>query len=228
MKINADFDQRVVVHSDQLDWVPSPMKGVDRRPLDRVGDEVARATTIVRYAPGSHFSPHTHSGGEEFIVLDGVFQDEHGDYPAGSYIRNPPQSSHTPGSEPGCVIFVKLWQFEPEDRTHVRVRMDGNLKSEIAPGATESLLYQDARERISFIELAAGAKLNLIAKHGGEVLVINGSAREQADALVKNSWLRTPVGSELNLEAGPEGAKLWVKTGQLADVDLQIERLNAA
>ena len=77
------------------------MVGVDRRPLDRIGEEVARATSIVRYAPGSRFSAHTHGGGEEFIVLDGVFQDEHGDYPPGTYVRNPPGTRHTPGSEPG-------------------------------------------------------------------------------------------------------------------------------
>ena len=76
------------------------MAGVERRMLDRIGDEVARATSIVRYAAGSRFSPHTHGGGEEFLVLDGVFQDEHGDYPAGSYVRNPPTSRHTPGSRP--------------------------------------------------------------------------------------------------------------------------------
>ncbi|GEB72590.1 hypothetical protein PCARR_b0404 [Pseudoalteromonas carrageenovora IAM 12662] len=105
MKIAADFTQRVVVHSEQLDWIPSPMAGVDRRPLDRVGAEVARATSIVRYAPGSEFSPHVHTGGEEFIVLEGVFQDEHGDFPQGSYIRNPPQSKHKPGSQNGCVIL---------------------------------------------------------------------------------------------------------------------------
>lgn len=84
MKINADFTKRVVVHSDEIPWAPSPMPGVSRRPLDRIGAEVARATTIVRYDPGSRFSPHVHTGGEEFIVLDGVFQDEHGDFPVGS------------------------------------------------------------------------------------------------------------------------------------------------
>ena len=89
--------------------------------LDRIGEEVARATSVVRYAPESRFSPHTHGGGEEFLVLDGVFQDEHGDFPAGCYIRNPPGSSHTPRSLPGCTIFVKLWQFDPGDRTHVRI-----------------------------------------------------------------------------------------------------------
>ena len=121
MELNADFSQRVAVHAAKLPWTPSPMAGVHRRMLDRIGDEVARATSIVRYAPHSHFSPHTHGGGEEFLVLDGVFQDEHGDYPAGSYVRNPPTTRHTPGSEPGCVIFVKLWQFDPADRTEVRI-----------------------------------------------------------------------------------------------------------
>ena len=101
MNLNSDFTARAAVHAGRLDWTPSPIPGVDRRMLDRVGEEVARATSIVRYAPGSRFSPHTHGGGEEFLVLDGVFQDEHGDFPAGSYIRNPPTTSHTPGVRPG-------------------------------------------------------------------------------------------------------------------------------
>jgi anti-sigma factor ChrR (cupin superfamily) len=123
MDLNADFSQRVVVHSDQLTWQTSPMPDVDRRMLDRIGGEVARATTIVRYAPNSHFSAHTHTGGEEFIVLDGIFQDEHGDYPEETYVRNPPTSSHTPGSEQGCTILVKLWQFDMDDRTQFRKTM---------------------------------------------------------------------------------------------------------
>ena len=106
MEINSDFSKQAIVHSDRLEWLPSPMPGVERRMLDRIGDEVARATSIVRYAPNSKFSAHVHGGGEEFFVLDGVFQDEHGDYPVGSYVRNPPQSSHTPSSDLGCTIFV--------------------------------------------------------------------------------------------------------------------------
>ena len=98
MDINADFSRRAAAHADQLPWQPSPMAGVERRMLDRLGGEVARATSLVRYAPDSSFSAHTHGGGEEFIVLDGVFRDEHGDYPPGTYVRNPPTSSHTPGS----------------------------------------------------------------------------------------------------------------------------------
>ena len=112
MNLNSDFGARAAVHAARRDWTPSPIPGVDRRMLDRVGDEVARATSIVRYAAHSRFAPHTHTGGEEFLVLNGVFQDEQGDYPAGAYVRNPPTSSHTPRSEAGCTIFVKLWQFD--------------------------------------------------------------------------------------------------------------------
>src|SRR5690242_14494698 len=97
MELNADFTRRPAVHAGPRDWVPSPIAGVERRMLDRIGDEVARATSIVRYAPRSQFSAHTHGGGEALLVLDGVFQDEHGDFPAGTYVRNPPTTSHTPG-----------------------------------------------------------------------------------------------------------------------------------
>ena len=111
MLINADFAQRSVVRPDDVDWSPSPMIGVERKMLDRVGGEVARATSIVRYAAASSFPSHLHSGGEEFLVLDGVFEDEHGGYPVGSYVRNPPGSAHAPRSREGCIIFVRLRQF---------------------------------------------------------------------------------------------------------------------
>ena len=126
MELNADFSKRAAVHAAGIPWVPSPMAGVDRRMLDRIGEEVARATSIVRYAPGSHFSPHTHGGGEELLVLEGEFSDEFGGFPAGSYIRNPPTSRHTPRSGPGCVLLVKLWQFDLADRTSGADRHPGS------------------------------------------------------------------------------------------------------
>ena len=119
MELHTDFSQRVILHTEQMPWLPSPAAGVERRQLDRQGEEVARATSIVRYASGSYFAAHTHGGGEEIFVLEGVFSDEHGHYPPGSYLRNPPGTTHTPFSEPGCVIFVKLWQFNPGDAQSV-------------------------------------------------------------------------------------------------------------
>ncbi|MCO4826067.1 MAG: cupin domain-containing protein [Amylibacter sp.] len=213
MELNAEFSERVVVHSDQIDWVASPMVGVDRRMLDRIGGEVARATTIVRYAPNSVFSEHTHTGGEEFIVLDGVFSDEHGDYPVGSYIRNPPTSAHTPGSEPGCSIFVKLWQFAPDDRTQVKIDMN---KMEAIPaagraGVCVTPLFQDARETVRTEVWDAGADVALELPKGGEFLVLDGEFDEGGDRLGKGGWLRLPEGGTLNAKAGPNGARIWMK-----------------
>ncbi|WP_299894431.1 cupin domain-containing protein [uncultured Ruegeria sp.] len=214
MEINSDFSDRVVVHSDQLAWQASPMKGVDRRMLDRIGGEVARATTIVRYAPGSHFSAHTHTGGEEFIVLDGVFQDEHGDYPAGTYVRNPPTTQHTPGSEPGCTIFVKLWQFDMDDSNQFRKSMVDELGAPI-DGVATAVLHMDEREVVSYSHLDAGAFLRSDASGGIELLIIDGSITEGGDELVKNDWLRLPDGKSLTAVAGPDGARIWMKTGHL-------------
>ncbi|MEM6409584.1 MAG: cupin domain-containing protein [Pseudomonadota bacterium] len=214
MEINADFGARVVVHSEQVEWVASPMAGVDRRMLDRIGDEVARATTIVRYAPGSHFSQHTHTGGEEFIVLDGVFQDEHGDFPAGTYVRNPPTSKHTPGSDEGCTIFVKLWQFDRDDRTQFRKTMADELSAPV-DGVATAQLHQDAWESVRYHALAPDATLRIEEPGGTEVLVLEGRVTEGDDILTKGSWLRLPEGHAFSAKAGTDGARLWVKTGHL-------------
>ncbi len=109
--INADFSLKVVQHTTEMPFIASPNPQVTRKMLDRVGDEIARATSIVRYEPGSTFERHTHGGGEEILVLEGTFSDEHGHYPAGTYLRNPPQTDHAPFSKTGCTLFVKLWQF---------------------------------------------------------------------------------------------------------------------
>lgn len=215
MEINADFTTRVVLHSDQLEWIASPMPGVDRRMLDRIGGEVARATSLVRYVPNSKFSSHTHTGGEEFIVLEGVFQDEHGDYPTGTYVRNPPTTSHTPGSDEGCTIFVKLWQFDPQDRTQFRKTMVDELPTPINGVATAEL-HRDAFEIVTFNHLDAGATLNTADAGGIEMLVINGTVIESGETLGKGAWLRLPNGQPLNAMAGDDGAKVWIKTGHLA------------
>lgn len=218
MELNADFSQRVAVHAAKLPWSPSPMPGVDRRMLDRIGGEVARATSIVRYAPHSHFSPHIHGGGEEFLVLAGVFQDEHGDYPVGSYVRNPPTSRHTPGSEPGCVIFVKLWQFHPEDRTEVRIDT-GAQPFAPAPdraGVEVMPLFRDAREDVRLERWAPQARIELPVPGGAEVLVLAGGFEEDGERFDAQSWLRLPARGILRATAAVGGCRLWVKTGHLA------------
>lgn len=218
MELNADFDQRAAVHAAKLPWQTSPMAGVDRRMLDRLGGEVARATTIVRYAPGSHFSPHVHTGGEEFIVLEGVFQDEHGDFPVGSYVRNPPQSSHTPGSEPGCTIFVKLWQFDLNDRNQVRLDT-GKMSFDQDPtrdGVSIMPLFKDDNEDVCLEQWEAGAEIYLNSDRGMEILVLEGSFVEAEEDFQPQSWLRLPKNAKSMATVSPEGAKVWIKRNHLA------------
>ncbi len=220
MNLHADLTQRAVVHAAQQAWVASPMPGVERRMLHRVGEEVAQATTIVRYAPGSRFSAHTHTGGEEFLVLDGVFQDEHGDYPAGTYIRNPPQTQHTPGAALGCTIFVKLWQFDPLDRTRVIVHTDKMARVDDAyrPWVKVSPLYLDSREDVRLEEWAANRSIALDLPKGGEFLVLDGGFTEGDESFAAQSWLRLPSGSHLHAKTGAQGAKVWVKLHHLNDM----------
>ena len=214
MELHSDFSKRVLIHSGDEEWLASPMPGVDRRMLDRIGGEVARATTIVRYAPGSKFSAHTHTGGEEFIVLDGVFQDEHGDFPTGTYVRNPPTTSHIPGSDDGCVIFVKLWQFDLNDRDQFRKDMATGLGT-AHNGVARNVLHTDDRETVTYAHIDDGATLDVQATGGLEMLVIDGTLVESGDALGKGSWLRIPDGGALSARAGQGGARVWIKTGHL-------------
>ena len=141
------------------EWIHSPEQGVDRIMLDRIGDEVARATSIVRYAPDSSFARHEHALGEEFLVLDGVFSDEHGDYPTGTYVRNPPGSGHTPYSKDGCVILVKLRQFDPTDLQPVVVN---TTDASLWPSAMEQRvaaldLHQFKAEKVRMLRVPKGA-----------------------------------------------------------------------
>jgi hypothetical protein len=220
MELNADFSQRVAVHAAQLPWVASPIVGVDRWMLDRIGDQVARATSIVRYAPASRFLAHTHGGGEEFLVVDGTFQDEHGDYPAGSYVRNPPTSRHTPGSAPGCVLFVKLWQFDLEDRTpvHRDARALAYTPLRDRPDVEIAALFHDNREDVRMERWRPHVPVALDLPGGGEFFVLEGTFNEANEGFAPLSWLRLPPGAQLRAAAGKDGCTLWVKTGHLLHI----------
>ena len=218
MRVNADFEQRTIVRFDENEWVSSPMPGVERKMLDRIGEEVARATTIVRFAPGSAFSPHTHDGGEEYLVLDGTFQDENGDFPVGSYVRNPPTSSHTPAARDGATILVKLHQFHPDDRELVQIDSSSANWSVSKDGVETLVLHNDAREKVVMEHWAPGATRELDASGGLEVFVVEGDFFETGDELGRWDWLRLPVGAAFRATAGGSGARVWIKTGHLRHV----------
>jgi anti-sigma factor ChrR (cupin superfamily) len=216
MNVHADLRQPVVLDTGSLAWAPSPMAGVERRMLDRRGGEVARATSIVRYAAGSRFDRHHHGGGEEILVLEGVFSDEHGHYPAGTYLRNPVGSSHSPFSDAGCTILVKLHQMHPADQQ--RVVLDTNREVWL-PGLVAGLevmpLHAFGSEHVALVRWAPGTVFQPHGHPGGEeILVLEGVFEDEHGSYPAGSWLRNPPGS-LHRPWSEAGCTIWVKTGHL-------------
>ncbi len=220
MRINMDFQLRVVIETETLDWVDSPAKGVQRRMLDREAAKTGRATSLVRYAPESFFPPHTHTGGEEFLVLEGTFSDEGGDYGPGMYVRNPVGSSHRPFTKDGCVILVKLWQMDAADQDYVRI--DTEQADGWRPGAADGLTVRDLHtfgaERVSLSRWRPGTQVGAHDHPGGEeVLVLDGSLADEDGHYPKGTWLRLPPGGR-HSPFSDEGCTLYAKSGHLAEV----------
>ena len=222
MRLRADFGQRAVVTPDQYEWVSSPAPGVERMMLDRVGGEVARATSIVRYAPDSRFPAHEHGGGEEILVLDGEFGDEHGAYPAGYYLRNPIGTRHSPriGGE-GATIFVKLHQFAAADAAELVI---DTRKGGWSPGRIDGVeiqaLHRYHEENVFLMRWAPDTGYPDHAHAGGEeVFVLDGAFHDADGHYPKGSWVRYPDGSRHAPYTLAEGALLFVKEGHLPPGD---------
>ena len=220
MNFNGDYSRLAVVHTAQVEWRASPSPGVWRKRLDLAGpSESSRVTSIVRYDAGSAFPSHPHPGGEEILVLDGVFSDEHGDYPTGSYMLNPEGFSHAPFSEPGCVIFVKLKQYPGPARRKINIDTHGaGWKPGSTPGVQVMTLYAED----GYPETMALARLDpdtRIASHdhpgGEEVFVIEGGYEDALGAYGPGAWVRYPPASRHAVHS-EAGCLLYLKTGHLA------------
>jgi anti-sigma factor ChrR (cupin superfamily) len=216
MNLHGDWRQPVAFQSAELPWVVSPSPGVERRLLERIGDEVARATSVVRYAPGSRFAQHGHGGGEEILVLEGTFGDYQGLYPAGTYLRNPPGSAHAPFSESGSTLLVKLQQMHPEDQQ--RVVIDTHAAAwhpGLVPGLEVMPLHAFGSEQVALVRWAPGTRFQAHSHPSGEeIYVIDGVFQDEHGTYPAGSWLRNPPGS-VHRPWSDAGCTIWVKTGHL-------------
>lgn len=218
MRLNDDFQKRVVIQPKDYQWVDSPMPGVERMMLDRIGDEVARATSIVRYAPNSQFSTHIHHGGEEFFVLEGVFADEHGEYEIGSYVRNPIGTKHSPMiAERGCTIFVKLGQFDDDDTSAKHIDTNNELwRQGLVEGLTVLPLHSHNSENCALVKWQPNTQFSRHEHEGGEeIFVLAGTFYDDYGSYPKGSWIRSPHLSQHTPYTQKDGALIYVKTGHL-------------
>jgi anti-sigma factor ChrR (cupin superfamily) len=218
MTLNMQFLQRVMIDTNQHPWQPSPVSGVWRKPLAREEAERGHATSIVRYDPGASFPRHGHPLGEEILVLEGIFSDEHGDFGAGTYFRNPPGSSHAPFSKEGCVLLVKLHQFLPDDSAQVcidtpRARwLPGQGNQKLMP------LHEFAGEHVALEKWPAGERSQPHRHPGGEeIFVLSGEWKDEHGIYPRGTWLRSPDISE-HCPYVEQETVIWVKTGHLRNL----------
>ncbi|EJA7357466.1 cupin domain-containing protein [Vibrio alginolyticus] len=213
--LNMDFSKRIVIDTAQQEWIASPSKGVWRKPLEREAEESGHTTSVVKYEPNSQFSTHPHPQGEEILVLEGVFSDEHGDYPAGTYLRNPPGSQHAPFSEEGCVILVKLNQFESEDLETVRINTNQASWQSGVGGLQVMPLHNFEHEHVALVKWPKGEKFQPHRHFGGEeIFVLSGEFRDELGTYPALSWIRSPHMSE-HFPFVEQETIIWVKTGHL-------------
>ena len=217
--LNADFTQSVVVHTTALEWQPSPSPRVWRKRLYLSGPaERGRVTSIVRYDANSKFHPHLHPDGEEILVLDGIFSDGQGDFPAGSYLLNPEGFEHAPFSKEGCVLFVKLKQYSGAARTQVSLNMLQNPWDDLGGGVSALTLYdeEEFRERMVMMRLEEGATLTIPQGVGGaEMFLLCGAVTDQAGSYATGYWLRWPTG-EARVFTTVDAVTVYLKTGHLS------------
>lgn len=216
MKLNTDFSKRACIDHNELAWIDSPTPGVMRRLLDRDGDEVARATSVVRYAPRSRFPRHEHELGEEILVLDGVFNDESGSHGAGTYLKNPAGTAHAPSTEDGCTLFVKLRHLHPDDRQQVRI---DSKTAQWHPGLVAGLhvlpLSSFGTTHTALVRWAPGTTFNAHRHHGGEeIFVVDGVFEDEHGTYPAGTWIRSPHLS-LHTPFSRRGCMIFVKTGHL-------------
>ncbi|SFR54926.1 cupin domain-containing protein [Thiomicrospira sp. ALE5] len=214
-EINLDLTQRVLVNTTKQAWFGSRADGVQRKPLEREAAESGRTTSVVQFMPGSAFPPHQHPQGEEIFVLEGVFSDECGDYPAGSYLRNPPGSQHAPFSKEGCVLFVKLEQFQPGDTQTLAINTQGQAWQAGHGGLKVMGLHQYGTEHTALVWWPAGEVFQPHTHYGGEeIFVLEGEFIDEHGRYPKGSWLRSPHASRHHPYV-EQDTLIWVKTGHL-------------
>ena len=213
--LNMDFSKIACSLAKDQHWVKSPADGVSRIHLEREATESGHTTSFVKFEEGSYFPEHVHTQGEEIYVLEGVFSDENGDYPAGTYLRNPPGSRHKPFTKEGCTIFVKLEQFQKDDTKHVVVRPEEQQWQQGIGNLKVSSLHVHNAESTALVHWPTNEVFQPHTHRGGEeIVVISGKFIDEHGEYPARSWIRSPHMSQHHPRVEEE-TLILVKVGHL-------------
>ncbi len=216
---NLDYSKRLVIDTSKKAVEPSDLPGVDRIPLEREKPDSGITTSVVRYEAGTKFAKHIHPGGEEIFVIEGELSDEFGVYQAGTYIRNPPGSHHSPFSSIGCKLFVKLNQFQQRDSKRVVIN---TTEKEWLPGFGDLQvipLAEFGSESTTLVKWPDGAAFIPHTHSGGEeIFVLEGTFIDENGEYPTGTWIRSPHLSNHNPFV-IEGCTILVKVGHMPTSD---------
>lgn len=216
--INVDISQAVHMQGSAMDWQMSPSQTISRKRFHLNGaTESGQVTSLVKYEPGAQFPRHEHPGGEEILVLSGVFSDEQGDWQAGTYLLNPEGFAHAPYSREGCELFVKLRQYPGDD--HLALPL-ASLEAVEEGGVKQRLLHTSEGVSTSIVELPAAETLAQTYIGGCEGFVLEGAGAlhigEATWLLSSHDWFRSPPGHSIRLESA--GIRLYLKENGVAQL----------
>jgi anti-sigma factor ChrR (cupin superfamily) len=213
--LNMDLSKAICCHHDEHHWLKSPADGVSRIHLEREAAESGHTTSFVKFEPGSYFPAHRHPLGEEIYVVEGTFSDENGDYPAGTYIRNPPGSHHKPFTRDGCTLFVKLDQFQTGDKKQLVTRPE-DYQWQAGIGNLKVLSLHTFNTESTALVLWPENEVFQPHTHWGgeEILVIKGVFIDEYGEYPEGSWIRSPHMSK-HFPRVEEETLILVKVGHL-------------
>ena len=218
--INSDLSVRVVLDTESMAWLATEEVGVGRKPLDRDGGAEARATNLVKCAPGASYNLSVEGLGEEILVLEGVLEDDRAEHSAGAYMRNPPGSQCTLRTDQGCVLFVKRYAFEPADSAVVRIdTVNATWLPGMVPGLSVLPLHGHQHEHAALVRWQPNTRFQPHTHFGGEeILVLSGVFEDEYGSYPAGTWIRSPHMSR-HQPFSPSGCTIYVKTGHLLMTD---------
>lgn len=226
VKVNLDSAERAVIHAADLPWKATAHHGLEEKLFESGGINGARHSKLLRCKPGLSVPRHRHDAGEEFLVLEGTLTDDLGHYPVGTYVRNPPGSSHAPFTRDGCILFIKMVTFSPGD--HARVVIDTG-EAEWQAGGRDGTsiipLYRFGAEAAALCRWEPSTGLPSHRHAGGEeIFVLSGTLHDERGSYPRGTWVRDPFGS-FHRPYSKQGCVFFLKTGHVGQSHVASELL---
>lgn len=204
--MNDNYETRVLINTNDLEWENTQNKGIYKKLLSKKEDE---ETSILKIEESSKLNNNSKINSVEIFVLEGIYKNEFGEFKSGTYLNLPNENEAFISSNTGCVIFRKencdkgVENIIIDTNSTPWLKGQGNL--EVMPLYTQTALVKwPQNERF------------IPHKHWGgeEIFVLKGRFMDEHGIYPKGSWIRSPHLST-HFPFVEEETIIFVKTGHL-------------